>query len=80
MLLHGLIWLFSVNLHYRVYNIGIEAKQGTGRYKDSTIVTFAPRYELDNQSSHKLAIAQAYTLEKEVGHAIEYMYICYKHA
>ncbi|KAL5009744.1 hypothetical protein ScPMuIL_012049 [Solemya velum] len=41
-----------------VYNIGIKVQQGRGRYRDTNIVTFAPRFQIDNQSSHKLAIAQ----------------------
>ncbi|KAI5095714.1 vacuolar protein sorting-associated protein 13D isoform X1, partial [Silurus meridionalis] len=35
-----------------IYNIG------TGRYQDTHIATFAPRYLLDNRSSHKLAFSQ----------------------
>ncbi|XP_028266472.1 vacuolar protein sorting-associated protein 13D isoform X2 [Parambassis ranga] len=41
-----------------VYNIGISVRKGKGRYRDTHIVTFAPRYLLDNCSSHKLAFAQ----------------------
>lgn len=32
--------------------------KGKGRYRDTHIVTFAPRYLLDNRSTHKLAFAQ----------------------
>ena len=45
-------------VYCRVYNIGIEVRQGRGRYCETNIVTFTPRYQLDNQSSHKLAYAQ----------------------
>ncbi|XP_068181546.1 intermembrane lipid transfer protein VPS13D isoform X3 [Antennarius striatus] len=41
-----------------IYNIGISVRKGKGRYRDSHIVTFAPRYLLDNRSTHKLAFAQ----------------------
>ena len=41
-----------------VYNIGIDVRQGRGRYRDTNIVTFSPRYQLDNRSSHKLVFAQ----------------------
>uniref|UniRef100_A0A8C5KMK6 Vacuolar protein sorting 13D n=1 Tax=Jaculus jaculus TaxID=51337 RepID=A0A8C5KMK6_JACJA len=41
-----------------IYNIGIDVKKGRGRYIDSCMVIFAPRYLLDNKSSHKLAFAQ----------------------
>lgn len=41
-----------------IYNIGIDVKKGRGRYIDTCMVIFAPRYLLDNQSSHKLAFAQ----------------------
>ncbi|XP_040182653.1 vacuolar protein sorting-associated protein 13D [Rana temporaria] len=41
-----------------IYNIGIDVKKGRGRYIDTCMVTFAPRYLLINKSSHKLAFAQ----------------------
>ncbi|XP_044308193.1 vacuolar protein sorting-associated protein 13D isoform X3 [Varanus komodoensis] len=41
-----------------IYNIGIDVKTGRGRYIDTCIVIFAPRYLLDNKSMHKLAFAQ----------------------
>ncbi|XP_016135660.1 vacuolar protein sorting-associated protein 13D-like [Sinocyclocheilus grahami] len=41
-----------------IYNIGINVRKGKGRYRDTHIVTFAPRYLLDNRSSHKLAFSQ----------------------
>ncbi|OWF52509.1 Vacuolar protein sorting-associated protein 13D [Mizuhopecten yessoensis] len=48
-----------------VYNIGIEVRQGKGKYRDTNIVTFAPRFEIDNQSSHKLAIVQRHISKRE---------------
>ncbi|XP_018606143.2 vacuolar protein sorting-associated protein 13D isoform X2 [Scleropages formosus] len=41
-----------------IYNIGINVRKGKGRYRDTHIVTFAPRYLLDNRSSHRLAFSQ----------------------
>lgn len=38
--------------------LGINVRKGKGRYRDTHIVTFAPRYLLDNRSSHKLAFSQ----------------------
>ncbi|CDQ75023.1 unnamed protein product [Oncorhynchus mykiss] len=37
---------------------GINVRKGKGRYRDTHIVTFAPRYLLDNRSTHKLAFSQ----------------------
>ncbi|XP_013405463.1 vacuolar protein sorting-associated protein 13D-like isoform X2 [Lingula anatina] len=42
----------------KVYNIGIEIRQGQGRHRDTYIVTFTPRFTLDNKSSYRLAFAQ----------------------
>ncbi|XP_070615164.1 intermembrane lipid transfer protein VPS13D isoform X2 [Erythrolamprus reginae] len=41
-----------------IYNIGIDVKKGRGRYMDTCMATFAPRYLLDNKSTHTLAFAQ----------------------
>jgi len=41
-----------------VYNIGIEVRPGRGRYSETSVVRFTPRYQLDNRSRHKLAYAQ----------------------
>ncbi|XP_064028260.1 intermembrane lipid transfer protein VPS13D isoform X6 [Pogoniulus pusillus] len=41
-----------------IYNIGIDVRKGRGRYIDTCMVTFAPRYLLDNKSSYKLAFLQ----------------------
>ncbi|OPL21409.1 hypothetical protein AM593_02811, partial [Mytilus galloprovincialis] len=54
-----------------VYNIGIAVQQGKGRYKDTNIVNFAPRFEIDNQSSHKLAIAQRHIAMEEITGSLE---------
>ncbi|XP_036356919.1 vacuolar protein sorting-associated protein 13D isoform X3 [Octopus sinensis] len=48
----------ATNSPNRVFTIGIEVKQGCGMYCDTNIVTFAPRYCIDNQSQYKLSIIQ----------------------
>lgn len=47
--------------------IGINVRKGKGRYRDTHIVTFAPRYLLDNRSSHKLAFSQREFVRGKVG-------------
>ncbi|XP_076466689.1 LOW QUALITY PROTEIN: intermembrane lipid transfer protein VPS13D-like [Babylonia areolata] len=54
----------------QVYNIGIQVTSGRGRYRDTNIVTFAPRFEIDNQSRWQLAIAQKHTTMKEGGASV----------
>lgn len=39
-------------------SLGIDIKKGRGRYIDTCMVTFAPRYLLDNKSTYKLAFVQ----------------------
>ncbi|TKR63468.1 hypothetical protein L596_027295 [Steinernema carpocapsae] len=39
-----------------IYNVGVDVRQGQGRYKDTQVVLLTPRYQLDNQSSHKLSL------------------------
>merc|ERR1719282_946975 len=41
-----------------VYIVGIDVRQGRGRYNVTTIITFSPRYQLYNQSQHKIQFAQ----------------------
>lgn len=41
---------------FRIYNVGVELRQGTGRYKDTQVVIFTPRYHLNNQSSVQLFV------------------------
>uniref|UniRef100_A0A915ER72 Fragile site-associated protein C-terminal domain-containing protein n=1 Tax=Ditylenchus dipsaci TaxID=166011 RepID=A0A915ER72_9BILA len=38
------------------YNIGVEVRQGTGRYKDTQVVLFTPRYRLNNQASENIFV------------------------
>ena len=51
-----------------VYSIGVEVCKGQGIYSNTNIATFAPRFLLDNRSSHKLAFAQRHMIETNVSH------------
>ncbi|KAL1513260.1 hypothetical protein ABEB36_002689 [Hypothenemus hampei] len=48
----------------RVFIVGIEVRQGRGKYRGTHIVSISPRYQLHNKSSYRLLFAQAY-LAKE---------------
>lgn len=54
--------MFSLVNNSFIFNLflllGIDVKKGRGRYIDTCMVTFAPRYLLDNKSSYKLAFVQ----------------------
>lgn len=52
-----------------MYNIGIDVRQGRGLFRDTHIITFAPRYEIDNRSRHKLAISQRHLAMGKVCHS-----------
>ena len=41
-----------------VYIIGIESRLGKGRYRNTFIVTLAPRFQLHNQSQYKIQVSQ----------------------
>ncbi|CAL4223891.1 unnamed protein product, partial [Meganyctiphanes norvegica] len=41
-----------------VYIVGVDVRPGRGRYRDTYMVTFSPRFQIENRSSHKLHIAQ----------------------
>ena len=41
-----------------VYLVGVEVKDGKGRYRDSKLVTIAPRFVIDNRSSRHMQISQ----------------------
>ncbi|KAJ2952417.1 hypothetical protein O0L34_g6723 [Tuta absoluta] len=45
----------------RVYAVGVCARAGRGRYRHTNIVTLAPRYQLHNNTSHRLQFAQRCT-------------------
>lgn len=53
----SLFWVIRGNKWFLLI-VGIDVKKGRGRYIDTCMVVFAPRYLLDNKSSHKLAFAQ----------------------
>uniref|UniRef100_A0A8L8KNU0 Ricin B-type lectin domain-containing protein n=1 Tax=Heligmosomoides polygyrus TaxID=6339 RepID=A0A8L8KNU0_HELPZ len=38
------------------YNIGVEVRAGTGRYKDTQVVLLTPRYVVSNQSSYAISV------------------------
>ncbi|VDO23593.1 unnamed protein product [Brugia timori] len=42
---------------FKIYNIGVEVRQGTGRYKDTQVVMLTPRYVLSNQTSFGLSLS-----------------------
>lgn len=41
-----------------VFVIGIEVRRGRGKYRNTTIITIAPRFQLYNRSSYQLLFAQ----------------------
>jgi len=41
-----------------VYIVGIDVRPGKGRYRLTTIITFSPRFQIYNQSSHKIQFSQ----------------------
>ncbi|VDK48292.1 unnamed protein product [Anisakis simplex] len=41
----------------RIYNVGVEVRQGTGRYKDTQVVLLTPRYVLNNETSYGLSLS-----------------------
>ena len=67
----NLPWCQPFNLHKDVLHrqlksnstnetfvLGIEVRRGRGRYSQTSIVTFSPRFQLYNRSSYKLQFAQ----------------------
>lgn len=46
------------NTTNETFIIGIEVRRGRGRYSQTSIVTFSPRFQLYNKSSYKLQFAQ----------------------
>jgi len=49
----------------KVYEIGIEVRNGKGRYRDTNIVALAPRYQIENSSSYRLDITQKFATANE---------------
>lgn len=48
-----------------VYLVGVSIRSGRGRYRDTQIVTFAPCYQLYNQSSWRLEVTNSTNSLKE---------------
>lgn len=64
-------WCKSLSLHKEIIHrqlrsgnsnetfvIGVEIRRGRGRYSRTSVVTFSPKFQLYNRSSHKLQFAQ----------------------
>uniref|UniRef100_A0A915ASC0 Vacuolar protein sorting-associated protein 13D n=5 Tax=Parascaris univalens TaxID=6257 RepID=A0A915ASC0_PARUN len=51
-----------------IYNIGVEVRQGTGRYKDTQVVLLTPRYLLSNQTSHSLLLSHVDYIDQPSQH------------
>ena len=54
------------NIYIRVYDVGIDVRFGQGRFRDTRIVTFAPRYQFENRSAHILAFQQRHFVREQV--------------
>ncbi|VDK72688.1 unnamed protein product [Litomosoides sigmodontis] len=52
----------------QIYNIGVEVRQGTGRYKDTQVVMLTPRYVLNNQTSFGLSLSHADRIDQPNEH------------
>uniref|UniRef100_A0A1I7WZH9 Ricin B-type lectin domain-containing protein n=1 Tax=Heterorhabditis bacteriophora TaxID=37862 RepID=A0A1I7WZH9_HETBA len=50
------------------YNIGVEVRAGTGRYKDTQMVLLTSRYVLNNQSSYMLSVCHHDMIERVSEH------------
>ena len=50
-----------------VYIVGIDSRQGRGRYRLTTIVTISPRLQLYNQSPHRIQFAQLCFVQSAAG-------------
>lgn len=50
----------------KVYEIGIEVRNGKGRYRDTFVVTLTPRYQIENSSSLCLEVTQKYATSSEI--------------
>jgi vacuolar protein sorting-associated protein 13D len=66
----------------RIYIIGIDVRTGKGRYSDTLIVTFSPRFQIHNQSPYKMQISQHcfattfHDMEAEASHLQAYPQSC----
>ncbi|CAD6197787.1 unnamed protein product [Caenorhabditis auriculariae] len=51
------------------YNVGVEVRAGTGRYKDTQVVLITSRFVLQNQSSFSLMVCHHDLIDKPKEHA-----------
>ena len=51
----------------RIYIIGIDVRVGKGRYRDTLIVTFSPRFQLHNLSQYRVKLFFFFLQTKEDG-------------
>ncbi|KPM09106.1 DUF1162 domain containing protein [Sarcoptes scabiei] len=49
----------------KIYEFGIDIRQGRGRYSQTKIVTIAPRYQIENLTSFKLEFAQKCLIDQQ---------------
>ncbi|CAI4229925.1 unnamed protein product [Auanema sp. JU1783] len=47
------------NLPTLYYNVGVEVRPGTGRYKDTQVVLLTSRYLINNQSSYDISVSHS---------------------
>ncbi|PAV60084.1 hypothetical protein WR25_19570 isoform B [Diploscapter pachys] len=52
----------------KYYNIGVEVRAGTGRYKDTQVVLLTTRYSLSNLCSVSLTLSHADLIERQSEH------------
>ncbi|PIO67628.1 hypothetical protein TELCIR_10613 [Teladorsagia circumcincta] len=50
------------------YNIGVEVRAGTGRYKDTQVVLLTPRYVISNQSSYAISVCHHDLIDRASEH------------
>lgn len=43
----------------KVFVVGLEVRQGKGKYRSTNIITISPRFQLHNRSSYELIFAQS---------------------
>jgi hypothetical protein len=49
----------------KIYELGIDIRNGRDRYRDTRIVTITPRYQIENLSSYRLEFAQKFITTAE---------------
>ena len=66
----------------RIYIIGVDVRVGKGRYRETLIITFSPRFQVHNQTSFKMQMSQRcfattfHDLEAEASHLQAYPQSC----